>query len=172
MGDFGQSIHYDPDRVISPTRSRQSGDKVHSNGIPFPLRNLQWLQQSCGSLMSRLDSLTYITLGDIASDFSLHLMPPKLFIQILIHLRSSGVDRIKSIMGNFQNNFFQIRICWYTKASFVPQNSFFVFGESRYFACTHKTFDSVDTSISFLRLLDLTDQSGLKFYASQNSFTY
>src|SRR3954464_9519911 len=117
--------------------------------------------------MSRLDSLTYITLGDIASDFSLHLMPPKLFLQILIHLRSSVVDRIKSIMGLFQNNFLQLRICWYTKTSFVPQNSFFIFGESGYFACTDTMFDSIDTSISFLCLLNLTGQSGLKFYASQ-----
>src|SRR3954453_13767256 len=106
MGDFGQSVHYDPDRVISPTTSRQSRDKGHSHKIPFPFRNLQWLQQSYGSLMSRLDSLTYITLGDIASNFSLHLMPPKFFFQILIHLRSSGVDRIKSIMSFFQDNFF------------------------------------------------------------------
>ena len=172
MGDFGQSVHYDPDRVISPTRSRQSGDKVHSNGIPFPFRNLQWLQQSSGSLMSCLDSLTYITLGDIASDFSLHLMPPKLLFQILIHLSSSGMDRIKSIMSLLQDNFFQLRICWYTKASFVPQNSFFIFCESGYFACTDTTLDSIDTSISFLRLCDLADQSGLKFYASQKSFTH
>src|SRR3954469_25170729 len=106
MGDFGQSVHYDLDRVISPTRSRQSGDKVHSNGIPFPSGNPQWLNQSSGSLMSCLDSLTYITLVDIASDFSLHLMPPKLFFQILIHLSSSGVDRIKSIMSLLQDNFF------------------------------------------------------------------
>src|SRR3954462_3893285 len=172
MGDFGQSVHYEPDRVISPTRSRQSGDKFHSNGIPFPFRNLQWLQQSSGYLMSRLDSLTYITLGNIASDFSLHLMPLKLFFQVLIHLRSSGVDRIKSIMSFLQNHFFQLRIYWYTKASFVPQNSFFVFGKSVYFACTDTTLDSVDTSISFLRLFDLADQSGLKFYASQKSFTH
>src|SRR3954471_17621243 len=122
--------------------------------------------------MSHLDSLTYITLGDVASDFSLHLMPPKLFLQILIHLSSSGVDRIKSIMGFLQNSFLQLRICWYTETSFVPQNSFFVFGESGYFACTDVTFDSVDTSIFFLRLLDLTDQSGLKFYASKKSFTH
>src|SRR3954467_5927313 len=172
MGDFGQSVHYDPDRVISSTRSRQSGDKVHSNGIPFPFRNLQWLQQSTGSLMSRLDSLTYITLGDIASDFSLHLMPPKMFFQILIHLRSPGVDRIKSIMSFLENNFFQLRICWYRKASFVPQNSFFIFGKSGYFACTDTTLDSFNTSIFLLRLFNLTDQSGLKFYTSQKSFTY
>src|SRR4051812_30655431 len=172
MGDFGQSVHYDPDRVISPTRSRQSGDKVHSNGIPFPFQNLQGLQQSSGSLMSCLDSLTYVTFGDIASDFSLHLMPPKLLFQILIHLSSSGMDRIKSIMSFLENHFFQLRICWYTKASFVPQNSFVVFGESEYFACTNTTLDYVDTSISFLRLFNLTDQSGLKFYAIQKSFTY
>src|SRR3954466_13650144 len=171
MGDFGQSVHYDPDRVIYPTRSRQSSDKVHSYRIPFPFRNLQWLQQSSGSLMSGLDSLTNITLGNIASDFSLHLIPPKLLLQILIRLSSSGVDRIKSIMSFLQNNFFQLRICWYTKVSFVPQNSF-VFGESGYFACTDTTFDSFDTRISFLRLFDLADQSGLKFYASQKSFTH
>src|SRR4051812_9779834 len=122
--------------------------------------------------MSVLDSLTYITLGDISSDFSLHLMPPKLLLQILIHLSSYGVDRIKSMMIFLQNNFFQLRICWYTKASFVPQNSLFVFGESGYFACTDTRLDSVDTSISFLRLFDLADQSGLKFYASQKSFTH
>src|SRR3954471_1573503 len=158
--------------AISPTRSRQSGDKVHFNGIPFPFQNLQWLQQSSGSLMSCLDLLTYITLGDIASDFSLHLMPPKLLFQILIHLSSSGMDRIKSIMSLLQNNFFQIRICWYTKASFVPQNSFFVFGESGYFAYTNATLDSVYNNISLLRLFDLADQSGLKFYTSQKSFAH
>src|SRR3954465_7198711 len=113
--------------------------------------------------MSCLDSLTYSTLGDIAPDLSLHLMPPKMLLQILIHLRSSGVDRIKSIMSFLQNNFFQLRICWYTKASFVPQNSFFVFGESGYFACTNATLDSVYTNISLLCLFDLADQSGIKF---------
>src|SRR3954467_14228014 len=122
--------------------------------------------------MSRFDSLTYITLGDIASDFSLHLMPPKFLFQILIHLSSSGVDIIKSIKSFLQNDFFQLRICWYTKASFVPQNAFFVFSESGYFACTNATLDSVNTSISFLRLFDLAYQSGMKFYASQKSFTH
>src|SRR3954470_1500757 len=165
MGDFGQSVHYDPDRVISPTRSRQSSDKVHSYRILFPFRNLQWLQQSSGSLMSGLDSLTNITLGNIASDFSLHPMPPKLLLQILIHLSSSGMDRIKSIMRLLQNNLFQLGICWYTKASFVPQNTFFILSESRYFACTDTTLDSVNTGISLLCLFNLTDQSGLKFYA-------
>src|SRR3954469_13495622 len=122
--------------------------------------------------MSCLDSLTNITLGNIASDFSFHLMPPKLLFQILIHLSSSRMDRIKSIMSLLQNNFFQLRICWYTKASFVPQHSFFVFGESGCFVCTDTTLDSVNTSISLLRLLNLTDQSGLEFYARQKSFTY
>src|SRR4051812_36872347 len=80
------------------------------------------------------------------------------------------MDRIKSIMSLLQDNFFQLRICWYTKASFVPQNFFFVFGESGYFACTDTTLDSVDTTISLLRLFNLTDQSGLEFYAIQKSF--
>src|SRR3954470_15023468 len=98
--------------------------------------------------MSRLESLTYITLGDIASDLSLHLMPPILLLQILIHLCSSGVDRIKSIMGFFQNSLLQLGTGWHTDRSFIPQNSI-IFGESRYFSYSDMTFDSVDTSISF-----------------------
>src|SRR4051812_21473668 len=121
--------------------------------------------------MSRLDSLTDITLGYVASDFSLHLMPPKLLLPILIHLRSSWVDRIKSIMGLLQNSLLQFQIRWHIDTSFVPQNSFFIFGESGYLPCTDTMFVSVDTRISFLCLLGLTDQSGLKFYASQKSFT-
>src|SRR4051812_29045669 len=121
--------------------------------------------------MSRFNSLTDITFGYVASDFSLHPMPPKLLLQIRIHLGSSRVDRIKSIMGLLQNSLLQLSICWHTDTSFIPQNSFFIFGESGYLPCTDTMFDSVDTSISFLLLLDLTDQSGLKFYASQKSFT-
>src|SRR5215216_2536877 len=120
--------------------------------------------------MFRFDSLTDITLGDVASDFSLHLVPPKLLLQILIHLCSSGVDRIKSIMSFLHDNLLQLRICWHTDTSFVPQNSFFVFCESRYLSCTNTMFDSVDTFISLLGFLDLANQSGLKFNASQESF--
>src|SRR3954471_5017035 len=99
MSYFRQSIHYEPNRVIYPTTCRHTSDKIHSNLIPCPFRNLQWLQKSCGSLMSLFDSLTDITFGYVASDFSLHLVPPKLLLQIPIHLHSSWVDRIKSIMG-------------------------------------------------------------------------
>src|SRR5215216_3417591 len=116
--------------------------------------------------MLRFDSLTNVTLGDVASDLSLHLVPPKLLFQILIHLSSSGVDRIKSIMSFLHDNFLQLRICRHTDTSLVPQYSFFVFSESRYFSCTNTTFDFVDTFIPLLGFLDLANQSGLKFNAS------
>ena len=65
MGYLGQSINYDPDRVMSSVGLGQSSDKVHTDFFPFPLWDFQRLEQSGGSLMFSLNSLTNITLGDV-----------------------------------------------------------------------------------------------------------
>jgi hypothetical protein len=44
VGNFRQSIHYYPYGVVPFLSSRQSNDEVHSDLLPFPLWNLQWLQ--------------------------------------------------------------------------------------------------------------------------------
>jgi hypothetical protein len=55
-----------------------------------------------------LDALANITLGDVDGYFPLHTVPPKLFLQILVHFGASGMNRISGIMGFLQNNLFQL----------------------------------------------------------------
>src|SRR3954469_11181825 len=106
--------------------------------------------------MFRFNSLTNVTLGYETSHFPLHFVPPKLFLQILVHLCSTGMNGIKSVMGFLQNYFLQLRICGYTKTFIIPKNSFFIFGNSRCLSCRYTALDSIDTFISLLGFFNLT----------------
>jgi hypothetical protein len=58
--------------------------------------------------MLGLDALTDVASGNIGGYFSLHTKPPKLFLQVLIHLGASGMNRIGRIMGLLQNELLQL----------------------------------------------------------------
>jgi hypothetical protein len=58
--------------------------------------------------MLGLDALTDVAPGNIEGYFSLHIVPPKLFLQVLVHLGASGMNRIRSIMGLLQNELLQL----------------------------------------------------------------
>src|SRR5664279_2790455 len=95
VGNFGEPVANNPDRVIPSARPRESGNKVHTDFIPFPLWYLQRLEQSGRTLMLSLDSLTDITSGYERANLSRHTMPPEFLFHILIHLCSSGMDGIR-----------------------------------------------------------------------------
>jgi hypothetical protein len=56
--------------------------------------------------MLSLDALTDVAPGNIGGYFSLHTVPPKMFLQVLVHLGASGMNRVWSIMGLRQNKLF------------------------------------------------------------------
>jgi hypothetical protein len=56
--------------------------------------------------MLSLDTLADVTLSDIESYLSLHTVPPKLFLQVLVHFGASGMNRVRGIMGLRQNKLF------------------------------------------------------------------
>jgi hypothetical protein len=58
--------------------------------------------------MFSLDALANITPGDVEGYFPLHTMPPKLFLQTLVHFGASGMNRIWGIVGFLQNKLFQL----------------------------------------------------------------
>jgi hypothetical protein len=60
------------------------------------------------SLVLSLDALADVTPGNIKGYLSLHAMPPKLLLQVLIHLGTSWMDRIWGVMGFLQNEFLQL----------------------------------------------------------------
>jgi hypothetical protein len=42
--------------------------------------------------MFGLDALADVALGNIEGYFSLHIVPPKLFLQVLVHFGASGMN--------------------------------------------------------------------------------
>jgi hypothetical protein len=72
MGRLCQTVHYYPDRVITSTSAGQTDYKVHSDLIPFPLRNLQWLQQTYRSLMFLLELALLCKLIQLGSEMDVN----------------------------------------------------------------------------------------------------
>jgi hypothetical protein len=105
MGCLCQMVHYYLDRVITSTSARQTNYKVHSDLIPFPLRNLQWLQQTCRSLMFCFNPLTTVTYSHILCYLPFHTVPPESFLKILVHLLTTRVYRVCYLMGFLENQF-------------------------------------------------------------------
>jgi hypothetical protein len=58
--------------------------------------------------MLGFDALKDVAPGNIDGYFSLHTVPPKLFLQVLVHLGASEMNRIRSIMGLLQNKLLQL----------------------------------------------------------------
>src|SRR5688500_2446866 len=105
MGRLCQIVHYYPDGVITSTSAGQTDYEIHSDLIPFPLRNLQRLQQTCRSLMFYFNPLTTLTHSHILCYLPLHTVPPESFLQVLVHLITTGVYRVCCLMGFLENQF-------------------------------------------------------------------
>ena len=96
-------------------------------------------------------------------------MPPESFLQVLVHLGSSRVDGIRSVVGFLQDQVLQLHLVWYADATFVPNNPVLVFGESRGLAQLHLPLDAFDACVSILCLLDVVHQGRSDFQMIQKS---
>jgi hypothetical protein len=103
MSRLCKAVHYNLDGVITGSSARQTDYKVHPNLIPLPLRNLQWLQQTCEPLMLRLKSLIDVAYGNILCDLPFHVIPPESFLQVLVHFLAARVYGIRCFMGFLKN---------------------------------------------------------------------
>jgi hypothetical protein len=56
--------------------------------------------------MLGLDSLTDIASGNIESYLSVHTVPTKMFLQVLVHIGAFGMNRVRGVMGLCQNKLF------------------------------------------------------------------
>src|SRR4051812_9586433 len=77
VNNFGKSINENEDGIISFLGFWKASDEVHTDFVPFPLGNRQWLKSTSRSLMFCLNAMTDITFGNISSNVSLHPSPPK-----------------------------------------------------------------------------------------------
>jgi hypothetical protein len=96
---LGQSVDNCPMGIIFRLGPRQSHDEIHSNLIPLPLRYLQRLQQSSGSLLLVLGSLIGVAKGNILGNISLHSIQSICCLQIMVHLTPSRMNGISGLVS-------------------------------------------------------------------------
>src|ERR1044071_669260 len=90
MGNFGQVINDNKDCIVSLLRPRKPSDKVHLNVVPLPLRNFEWLNQTCWFLVLCFHSPTHITLRYKPVNISFHPGPPNLCLRSMYILVLPG----------------------------------------------------------------------------------
>src|SRR3954466_14792319 len=110
MSNLGQVINDNKDSIVALLRPRKTGDKVHLNVVPLPLRNLEWLKEPCWLLVLCFHSPAHITLGDKTGNIPLNTSPPKTLLEILIHLGATRVDGQFGIMSLLHDDLSQVSL--------------------------------------------------------------
>src|SRR3954462_11206848 len=77
VSNFGKSINDHEVGIISFLGFWKAGDEVHTDLVPFPLGNRQWLKCTSRSLVFCLNAMTNITFGNKLCNVSFHPGPPK-----------------------------------------------------------------------------------------------
>jgi hypothetical protein len=155
MGRLCQTVHYYPDGVITITSARQTDYEIHSDLIPFPLRDLQWLQQTCRSLMFCFNPLTIVTYSHILCFLPFHIVPPESFLQVLVHLLTTRVYSVCYLMSFLENQFPDRFDIENTQSVLEPYHSFCIFTEILAFSVYDQLPDLVDLLIILLTFHDI-----------------
>jgi hypothetical protein len=155
MGRLCQTVHYYPDGVITSTSVGQTDYKVHSDLISFPLRNLQRLQQTYRSLMFYFNPLTTVTYSHILYYLPFHTIPPKSFLQVLVHLLTTRVYRVCCLMSFLENQFLDWFDIGNTYSLLEPYHPFCIFAEILAFSIYDQLPDLVDLLIILLTFPDV-----------------
>ena len=77
MINFRKAIDDHEDGIIPFLSLWKAGDEIHTDLVPFPLRNSQGLMSASRPLMLYLNAMTKVAVSDELSDFSLHPGPPE-----------------------------------------------------------------------------------------------
>jgi hypothetical protein len=155
MGRLCQTVHYYPDGVITSSSAGQTNYKVHPNLIPFPLWNMQRLQQTYGALMFCLDPLTTVTSSHILCYLSFHTIPPESLLQVVVHFLTTMVYRIRYLMSFLENHFLNQGDVGNAQSIFEPYHSFCIFTEIWTFPIDDQLADLIDFLIILLTLSDV-----------------
>jgi hypothetical protein len=74
-----------------------------------------------------LDSLTTVTYSHVFCDLSFHFIPPKILLQILIHLLASRIYGISCLMGFLEDQLLNGLNIGNTQAVLEPYHTFYIF---------------------------------------------
>jgi hypothetical protein len=135
--------------------ARQTDYEIHSDLIPFPLRNLQQLQQTYRSLMFCFNPLTTVTYSHILYYLPFHTVPPESFLQVLVHLLTTRVYRVCCLMSFLENQCLDRFDIGNTQFVLEPYHSFCIFTEILAFSIYDQLLDLVDLLIILLTFPDV-----------------
>ena len=155
VSNLCQAIYYYPNGVVPLLSTRQSHYEIHRDLLPFPLGNLQRLQQTCWPLMLSLDTLTGVANSHVLYNRMLHPIPPESFLKIIVHLGTAWMKRVSCIMSLTQNQLPEIIHIWHTEPILIPQGTLIILSEMRSFALLEQLPDLLKLLIFLLMLPDL-----------------
>jgi hypothetical protein len=84
--------------------------------------------------MIGLDLSTGVTIRHILCYLLLHSYPPKILLQILIHLVGSWMDRIPQAVGLIHDLVKKLKVLWNHKMILEPENSIGILSEALSFS--------------------------------------
>jgi hypothetical protein len=126
MSGLGKLIDDYQNGVKLAAGERQSHNEIHTYVFLFPCSNTQRLQKSNRSHMSSLDPSTRVTFRNIASSLVLHMGPPELCLQIMIHCCASRVDGIFGSVSFIKYLLAQLMVLWNHQTILEPESAFLI----------------------------------------------
>jgi hypothetical protein len=112
MSGLGKSVDGYLDGIKPAAGERQTYNEIHTDVFPFLGKNTQRLQHSRMPHMISFDSSTCVTFRNIESSRTFHTGPPKLCLQIMIHLCAAWVDGIFGSVSFIKYLFMQTMVLW------------------------------------------------------------
>jgi hypothetical protein len=110
--------------------------------------------------MFSLDSLTHITHSHVCSYISFQPIPPVLFLQILIHLSASRMNRVVRIMGLLQYSLTKAINLKNTYPVLEPYGALLILREFRTSTFSNQIFDLLYFRITNLTFTDFLPKVG------------
>src|SRR3954463_263357 len=110
MSHFGELVDDDEDSIISTLGLWKTSHEVHFNMIKLPFRNSKRLEKTSWSLVFCFQPSADITFIHELSNLTLHSSPPIRLLEVMVHLRTSRINRQKRIMRFVHNDFTKITL--------------------------------------------------------------
>src|SRR6185312_2833965 len=85
----------------------------------------------------------------------LHPIPPEVFLEVIIHLRTTRMNGIRCIMSLTQDQLPEILHIWHTDPVLVPQGTLLILSEMRSLAFLEQLTNLLQFLIFLLMLPDL-----------------
>jgi hypothetical protein len=126
MSRLVKSVDDYPNGVKLAAGERQTHNEIHTDVFPFSGRNTQRLQQSRRPHMISLYPSTRVTFHNIASSLTFHTGPPKLCLQIMIHLCAAWVDGIFGSVSFIKYLLVQTMVLWNHQTIIESESAFLI----------------------------------------------